>query len=114
MTAKPSCVHSRAAASSILLFPYLVFCSVNAHAACTTAGTSTVCDSTTPNPITSIIGTGNTPAEDNRDSSAISLRDNANVSVQAGGSVSAVARNAPGLYGTGGNTIELSFATTVY
>jgi hypothetical protein len=119
MTAKPSCVHSRAAASSILLFPYLVFCSVNAHAACTTAGTSTVCDSTTPNPITSIIGTGNTPAEDNRnvtvgngsfiavgDSSAISLRDNANVSVQAGGSVSAVARNAPRLYGTGGNTIE--------
>lgn len=107
------------AAFALLTVPGIVFLSVNADAACITTGQTTACDASAPNPTTSIIGTGNNAAEDNRvvtiqngssvavgDSNAISLRDRANVSVLTGGSVSAQAVNGAGLYSTGANTIE--------
>lgn len=88
-----------------------------AWAACVTAGATTTCDTTAPNPVTSTVGEGNTAAGDNRtvvvgtgagiavgDTNAISLRDNANITVQ--GRVSAVGVAAEGGYDTGANTIE--------
>ncbi|TAL55291.1 MAG: autotransporter outer membrane beta-barrel domain-containing protein [Pandoraea sp.] len=116
--------HAKPAAYAILLFPFLVFqaaCMSTAHAACTTTGQSTICDSSAPNPTTSTIGNGNVASEDNRtvtvqngssvavgDENAISVRDNANVTVQSGGTVSATGVSSSGLYGTGADTIEFA------
>ena len=97
-----------------------------AHAACTTTGQTTVCDTAAPNPTSSTVGTGNVAAEDNRvvtvqngstlavgDTSAIAVRDNANITVQAGGTVSANAVSTPGFYGTGGNAIDFRNNSTL-
>lgn len=88
-------------------------------AACTTLGGVTTCDTTAPNPWTTTVGEGNTPAGDNRtvnvgagsqiavgNANAISLRDGAIITVANGGVVSGRATTTSGNYGTGGNTIE--------
>ena len=82
-------------------------------------GLDTVCNSTSPNPWTTPIGTGYVAGNDNQtvtvqngatittgDASAISLANNANITVQSGGTVSNNAVNSHGNYGTGANTIE--------
>ena len=97
-----------------------------AHAACTTTGQTTVCDTAAPNPTSSTVGTGNVAAEDNRvvtvqngstlavgDTSAIAVRDNANITVQTGGTVSANAVSTSGFYGTGGNAIDFRNNSTL-
>ena len=97
-----------------------------AHAACTTTGQTTVCDTAAPNPTSTTVGTGNVAAEDNRvvtvqngstlavgDTSAIAVRDNANITVQSGGTVSANAVSTPGFYGTGGNAIDFRNNSTL-
>lgn len=92
---------------------------LEAQATCTTTGTTTTCDATSPNPWTQTVGTGNKAVEDNRtvtvqtgstisvgSANAISLRDNANINVQGGAMVSNNATSGPGLFNTGNNTIE--------
>lgn len=94
--------------------------STPAFAACVTLGSATTYDSNAPNPWTTIVGEGNTLAADNRtvtvqansqiavgNSNAVSLRDNAVISVAGGGVISATATNANGNFGTGGNTVEM-------
>lgn len=91
-----------------------------ANADCTTVGSVTTCTAAAPNPYPSRVGNGNVAAEDGRsvdvqagasvvvgDSNAISLRDNANIHVGSGSTVSATAVSTGGLFGTGGNTIEM-------
>ncbi|WP_147289932.1 hypothetical protein [Crenobacter cavernae] len=105
--------------SYVVVAQAMLLPSANVFAACTTTGSATVCDANAPNPWTMRVGAGNVAAEDNRsvdvqsggkiavgNSNAISLRDNANVHVANGGSVSATAVNTAGQYNTGGNTIE--------
>lgn len=90
-----------------------------ALANCVTTASSTVCSPTAPDPWASTVGTGNNAAEDNRsvdiqagasivvgNANAISLRDNAVISVGSGSTVSATATSTGGLFGTGGNTVE--------
>ena len=113
-------VRSRAIslAPSLLLIPFLLS-PIAAAAACAVNGLDTVCDSTSPNPWTTTIGTGYVAGNDNQtvivqngatittqDASAISLANNANITVQTGGTVSNNAVNSHGNYGTGANTIE--------
>jgi outer membrane autotransporter protein len=107
------------AASSLLLIPALSVKPGTAYAACVTSGQSTICDASAVNPWTTPVGRGNLAAEDGRtvtvgtgsriavgDANAISLRDNANITVQNGGTVSANGVRNPGLYKAGANTIE--------
>ena len=89
-----------------------------ALANCITVGNTTTCDTAAPNPFTSTVGAGNTVAGDNQtvivndppaaistgNASAISLRDNANITVN--GTVQNASTSSGGGYGTGGNTIE--------
>ncbi|MEO6921027.1 MAG: autotransporter outer membrane beta-barrel domain-containing protein [Collimonas sp.] len=118
----PYPIHYRlllSATSSLLLIPALTVTPGTAYAACNTSGLSTSCDASATNPWTTTVGTGNVPAEDGRivtvgagsqlsvgDANAISLRDNANVTVQSGGTVSAKGSSNTGLYKTGANTVE--------
>lgn len=112
--------------SRCLLGSAVVLASFGAQADCVTVGTTTTCDTAAPNPYTTRIGDGNLPAEDGRtvdvqsgaklvvgDSSAISLRDNANIRVGTGATVSATAVSAAGLYNAGGNTLEMRTGGTV-
>lgn len=100
-------------ASSTILFP------TAAQAACTPVGGVTTCNMAAPNPWTTRVGQGNTAAGDNQtvdvqngseistgNDNAISLRDNANITVRNGGTVRNAAVNVTGQFGTGGNTIE--------
>lgn len=113
-------VRSRAIslAPSLLLIPFLLS-PIAAAAACAVNGLDTVCNSTSPNPWATPIGTGYVAGNDNQtvivqngamittgDASAISLANNANITVQSGGTVSNYAVNSHGNYGTGANTIE--------
>jgi len=113
-------VRSRAIslAPSLLLIPFLLS-PIAAAAACAVNGLDTVCDSSSPNLWTTTIGTGYIPGNDNQtvvvqngatiatlDASAISLANNANITVQSGGTVSNQAVSSHGNYGTGANTIE--------
>ncbi len=98
----------------------LALAPLTASAACVTNGLTTTCDANAPATVTTPIGAGNVAAEDNRrvtigagatvsvgDEAAISLRDNANVVVQAGGTVRNVAVANNGNYPlAGANTIE--------
>ncbi|HWX01103.1 autotransporter outer membrane beta-barrel domain-containing protein [Collimonas sp.] len=114
------------AVSSLLLLPAASVIPVAAYAACSTAGRSTICDSSAANPWTTTIGGGNLTAEDGRtvivgagsriavgDANAISLRDNANIRVQNGGAVSANGIKSNGLYKSGANTIEFRSNSTL-
>lgn len=88
-----------------------------AQADCIASGNTTTCNTATPNPYTSRVGAGNSLAGDNQtvavgagasissgNDTAISLRDNANITVD--GTVQNSSTNASGGYNTGGNTIE--------
>lgn len=103
---------------ALVASPLTVF-AIAAKAACVTSGAVTTCDATSPNPWSQTVGTGNNAAEDNRtvtvqtgstinvgSANAISLRDNANIRVQDGATVSNNATSGPGLFNTGNNTIE--------
>jgi outer membrane autotransporter protein len=105
--------------SSLFLLPVLSVKPMIAYATCNTAGNSTTCDTSATNPWTTTIGKGNFTTEDGRtvsvgtgsliavgDANAISLRDNANITVHSGGTISASGVLSPGLYKTGANTIE--------
>ncbi len=87
------------------------------QADCIASGNTTTCNTATPNPYTSRVGAGNSLAGDNQtvtveagasissgNDTAISLRDNANITVD--GTVQNSSTNASGGYNTGGNTIE--------
>ena len=101
----------------------LTSCSTVALANCVTTGNTTTCDSAAPNPYTTTVGAGNAPAGDNQtvnvnsdssinitagNASAISLRNNANITVN--GTVRNAATSGGGNYpGPGGwNTIEFN------
>ena len=114
------------AASSLLLIPVLSVKPGTAHASCVTSGKSTICDASAANPWTTTVGRGNLAAEDGRtvtvgtgsriavgDANAISLRDNANIAIQSGGSVSADGVRNAGLYKSGANTIEFRNSSTL-
>jgi autotransporter-associated beta strand protein len=89
-----------------------------ALADCITLGGVVTCDTAAPNPYTTTVGAGNSAAADNitvnvatgaqiavGDFNAISLRDNAAISIA--GVVSATATTTNGNYNTGGNAIEV-------
>lgn len=97
-----------------------------AAAECVTTGTTTVCTTAAPNPWVATVGEGNVAAADNRtvevqagariavgDANAISLRDNANIHVGTAAVVSSTAVGSPGLFNTGGNTIEMRTGGTL-
>lgn len=125
----PQPIHYRlvlSAASSLVLIPALSVIPGTAYAACNTSGQITNCDATATNPWGATVGTGNVPAEDGRtvtigtgsqlavgDANAISLRDNANITVQNGGTVSAKGVSNNGLYSTGANTVEFRNNSTL-
>lgn len=105
--------------SMALVASPLTLFAIAAKAACVTSGATTTCDTTSPNPWSQTVGTGNKTAEDNRtvtvqsdstinvgSANAISLRDGANIKVQSRAIVSNNATSGPGLFGTGNNTIE--------
>jgi outer membrane autotransporter protein len=104
---------------------YLAFIPALAHANCTTAGSTTTCDTSAPSPWTTMIGSGPATAAGANvtvgpnaqivvgDSSAIALSDNANVVVQSGALVKNSAVNTNGTYGTGGNTIDFRNNSTL-
>ena len=113
-------VRSRAIslAPSLLLIPFLLS-PIAAAAACAVNGLDTICNSKSPNPWTSTIGTGPAPGNNNRtvtvlngatistqEISAISLADRAKITVRSGGTVTTSAVGAWGNYRTGVNTIE--------
>lgn len=88
-----------------------------ARADCIASGSTTTCNTAAPNPYTTRVGAGNTPAGDDQtvivetgaaissgNDAAISLRDNAAISVD--GTVQNFSTTASGGYNTGGNTIE--------
>ncbi|SFC73050.1 autotransporter outer membrane beta-barrel domain-containing protein [Collimonas sp. OK412] len=114
------------AASSLLLIPVLSMKPGTAYAACSTSGQSTICDASAANPWTTSVGRGNLAAEDGRtvtvgagsriavgDTNAISLRDNADITLQNGGTVSANGVRNAGLYKNGANTIEFRNNSTL-
>lgn len=95
-----------------------------AQADCIASGNTTTCNTATPNPYTSRVGAGNSLAGDNQtvaveagasissgNDTAISLRDNANITVD--GTVQNSSTNASGGYNTGGNTIEFRNSGTL-
>ena len=95
-----------------------------AQADCIASGNTTTCNTATPNPYTSRVGAGNSVAGDNQtvtveagasissgNDTAISLRDNANITVD--GTVQNSSTNASGGYNTGGNTIEFRNSGTL-
>ncbi|CAN7766073.1 autotransporter outer membrane beta-barrel domain-containing protein [Caballeronia sp. LjRoot29] len=113
-------VRSRAIslAPSLLLIPFLLS-PIAAAAACAVNGLDTVCNSKSPNPWTTTIGTGPARGNNNRtvtvlngatidtqEISAISLADHAKITVRSGGTVSTFAVGEWGNYRTGVNTIE--------
>lgn len=106
------------ASTAALGFPLVLF-SGSALANCTTLGGITTCDADAPNPWTTRVGAGNTAAGDNQtvdvqtgatiqlgNDNAISLRDNADITIGSGATVQNAATTTSGQYGTGGNTIE--------
>ena len=95
----------------------LTLAATPAQANCVTLGNTTTCNTNSPNPYLSTVGQGNSSAADGRtvtvlpgaginsgNASAISLRDNATITVD--GLVENRSTNSQGGYNTGGNTIE--------
>ena len=92
-----------------------------AFADCVSLGGVITCDAAAPNPFTTTVGAGNFAAADNitvnvgpgaqvavGDLNAISLRDNAVITIAGGGLVSATATSTTGNYNTGGNAVEVN------
>ncbi|MDC9837861.1 autotransporter outer membrane beta-barrel domain-containing protein [Rhizobium binxianense] len=97
-----------------------------AFADCVTLGGVITCDTAAPNPYTTTVGAGNSAAADNitvnvgtgaqvavGDLNAISLRNNAVITIAGGGLVSATAVSTTGNFNTGGNAIEVNNNGTV-
>ena len=116
---------ARPKATALAVLGYLALIPALAHANCTTAGSTTTCDTSAPTPWTSTIGTGATTASGSSvtvgnnaqivvgDSSAIALSDNATIVVQSGALVQNAAVNSSGTYGTGANTIDFRNNSTL-
>lgn len=112
-------------ATTLAVLGYVALIPALAHANCTTAGSTTTCDTTAPNPWTTIIGTGPSQASGSQvtvgpnaqivvgNSSAIALSDNATIDVQSGALVRNSATNTNGTYSTGGNTIDFRNNSTL-
>ncbi len=95
------------------------------YANCVNTGLSTTCDTSSPSPWTSTIGTGPSAPSGAQvtvgpnaqvkvgDATAIALGDNANIRVQSGALVQNTAKTNNGLYATGANTIDLRNNGTV-
>ncbi|MFM0597857.1 autotransporter outer membrane beta-barrel domain-containing protein [Paraburkholderia dilworthii] len=99
----------------------LAFLPLPVFANCVTSGITTTCDTTAPSPWTSTVGTGASTASGYTvvvqpnaqmvlgDAPAISLGDNANITVNSGALVQNKAKTGgTGLYDTGSNTIEFN------
>lgn len=110
---------SRLLTSTAFIGTFLLISTDTALADCTSLGGLTTCDTDAPNPWAVRVGAGNTTAGDNQtvtvqpgssiqvgDDNAISLRDNADITIQNGATVRNAATTAGGQFGTGGNTIE--------
>ena len=88
------------------------------QAACVTSGSSTTCNTNAPNPATAPIGQGPTTASgatvtlqpnarlEVTNANAVSLGDNAQITVNAGAVISNNATSGAGLWSTGNNTVE--------
>ncbi|CAB3836229.1 autotransporter-associated beta strand repeat-containing protein [Achromobacter deleyi] len=88
------------------------------QAACVTSGSSTTCNTNAPNPATTPIGQGPTTASgaavtlqpnarlEVTNTNAVSLGDNAQITVNAGAVISNNATSGAGLWSTGNNTVE--------
>ncbi|MDZ5698345.1 autotransporter outer membrane beta-barrel domain-containing protein [Chelativorans sp. M5D2P16] len=110
---------SVAAIGTLLLSP------VPSEAACGTSGRTTTCDSNNPNPWTQAVGTGNGDDDrtvvvgsgatiHTRENNAISLGDNANITLKSNSSVITTSdTNSPGLNGGGENTIDFRNNSTL-
>ncbi|MFL9959331.1 autotransporter outer membrane beta-barrel domain-containing protein [Paraburkholderia nemoris] len=112
-------------ATTLAVLGYIALIPALAHANCTTSGTTTTCDTSSPSPWTTQIGTGPTTASGAQvtvgsnaqvvlgNSSAIALSDNANIVVQTGALVQNAATSTTGTYGTGGNTVDFRSNSTL-
>jgi outer membrane autotransporter protein len=105
----------------VILFTVLTVSSQLSIANCVTTGNTTLCEPTVA--YTSTVGAGNTAAADNQvvivngagissgNASAITLRDNATITVN--GIVQNYSSNSGGGYNTGGNTVEFRNDSTI-
>jgi fibronectin-binding autotransporter adhesin len=104
--------------SGVLLVP------TEALANCTTTGGVTTCDTTSPNPYTTRVGTGQSDSNrtitvnsgatvNTTNNNAISLGDNANITVNGTVSNTANTPNGGGTAGTGNNTVEFRSNSTL-
>lgn len=112
-------------ATTLAVLGYIALIPALAHANCTTVGAATTCDSTSPSPWTTMIGTGPSTASGSQvtvgpnaqivvgDSSAIALSDNATITVKSGALVQSGAVSTSGTYNTGGNTIDFRNNSTL-
>jgi hypothetical protein len=97
----------------------------NARANLVTSGTNITVDSNAPNPWTSTIGSGPSTATGTTvnllpnaqvvvgDANAISLADNANITISSGALVQNKGVSTPGLYNTSGDTVEFRNSSTI-
>lgn len=97
----------------------------NARANLVTSGTNITVDSNAPNPWTSTIGSGPSTATGTTvnllpnaqvvvgDANAISLADNANITISSGALVQNKGVSTPGLYNTSGDTVEFRNSCTI-
>lgn len=107
------------ASTTILAAGAVPLFSTGAQADCAIVGSTTTCGSGAPNPHTSTVGAGGTDhgktvvVEDGStisvtERNAISLGNNAHITLESGATVSNVANGGGGNYGTGLNTIEFN------
>ncbi|WP_284320316.1 autotransporter-associated beta strand repeat-containing protein, partial [Dyella acidisoli] len=104
---------------------YVALMSAQVNANCITANNVTTCDTNSPSPWTTTIGSGPTTASGATvtvgtnaqvvlgDATAISLSDNANILIQSGALVQNDAVNGNGGYKTGANTIDFRNNSTL-
>ena len=122
---RPLKMHSAQLLAATALIGTFVFVDAS-FAACTTVGGVTTCDTTAPNPWTTRVGNGPAASEDNRtlivksgsqinsgNDNAVTFRDNANITVQSGATVSNFATTTAGQYNTGGDTVEVRNNSTI-
>lgn len=123
--ALPARIDPLVSAACIAVLTNIALIPLPAFANCTTTGTVTNCDTSTPSPWTTTIGTGPTAPSGASvtvgpnaqvvvgDATAIALGDSANITVQPGALVQNSARTAGGTYGTGANTIDFRNNSTL-
>ncbi|SOE47041.1 outer membrane autotransporter barrel domain-containing protein [Burkholderia sp. OK233] len=115
----------RRSATCLAALAYIAAIPSLAYANCTTSNNSTTCDTSTPSPWASTIGTGPTTASGAKvtvgpnaqivvgDATAVALGDNATIVVQSGALVQNTAQTGGGTYGTGSNTIDFRNNSTL-